>query len=73
MAGLVPRLCNSRRYTQGQRVSCYTHSPIVVMAGLVPATHVFRAKKKFVDARDKPTHDDQYLILASEWTYLELT
>jgi hypothetical protein len=27
------------------------------MAGLVPAIHVFAAKKKVVDARDKPGHD----------------
>jgi hypothetical protein len=29
----------------------------VVMAGLVPAIHVFLASKQGVDARDKPAHD----------------
>jgi hypothetical protein len=28
------------------------------MAGLVPAIHVFAARKKVVDARDKPGHDE---------------
>ncbi|MGA9087903.1 MAG: hypothetical protein WB420_02205 [Bradyrhizobium sp.] len=33
----------------------------LVMAGLVPAIHVlFAAKKKDVDARDKPGHDGQF-------------
>jgi hypothetical protein len=27
------------------------------MAGLVPAIHVFAAREKDVDARDKPGHD----------------
>ena len=30
-----------------------------VMAGLVPAIHVFLAASKDVDARDKPGHDDE--------------
>jgi hypothetical protein len=29
-----------------------------VMAGLVPAIHVFAMREKGVDARDKPAHDD---------------
>jgi hypothetical protein len=29
-----------------------------VMAGLVPATYVFLAKKQDVDARDERGHDD---------------
>jgi hypothetical protein len=29
-----------------------------VMAGLVPAIHVFARAAKNVDARDKPGHDD---------------
>jgi hypothetical protein len=29
----------------------------IVMAGLVPAIHVFFVRKKDVDARDKPGHD----------------
>jgi hypothetical protein len=29
------------------------------MAGLVPAIHVFVSDEKAVDARDKPTHDEQ--------------
>jgi hypothetical protein len=29
------------------------------MAGLVPAIHVFAARKKDVDARDKPAHDGE--------------
>jgi hypothetical protein len=34
---------------------------VLVMAGLVPAIHVFDARfKKDVDARDKPGHDDLY-------------
>jgi hypothetical protein len=33
----------------------------LVMAGLVPAIHVFgAARKKDVDARDKPGHDGDY-------------
>jgi hypothetical protein len=28
------------------------------MAGLVPAIHVLRHRRKNVDARDKPGHDD---------------
>jgi hypothetical protein len=28
------------------------------MAGLVPAIHVLASKKKDVDARDKPGHDE---------------
>jgi hypothetical protein len=37
----------------------------VVMAGLVPAIHVFnrRQEKKNVDARDKPGHDVERLVL----------
>jgi hypothetical protein len=31
----------------------------IVMAGLVPAIHVFAASKKGVDARDNPGHDEQ--------------
>jgi hypothetical protein len=30
---------------------------LLVMAGLVPAIHVFDAAKDDVDARDKPGHD----------------
>jgi hypothetical protein len=30
---------------------------LLVMAGLVPAIHVFAAARKDVDARDKPGHD----------------
>jgi hypothetical protein len=29
-----------------------------VMAGLVPAIHVFSLRRKDVDARDEPGHDD---------------
>jgi hypothetical protein len=29
----------------------------LVMAGLVPAIHVFRCRKQGVDARDEPAHD----------------
>jgi hypothetical protein len=28
------------------------------MAGLVPAIHVFKSRKKNADARDKPGHDE---------------
>ena len=31
--------------------------PSAVMAGLVPAIHVFPYEEKVVDARDKPGHD----------------
>ena len=31
-----------------------------VMAGLVPAIHVFAKSKKDVDGRDKPAHDAEY-------------
>jgi hypothetical protein len=31
------------------------------MAGLVPAIHVFAARKEGVDARDKPAHDEAEL------------
>ncbi len=31
----------------------------IVMAGLVPAIHVFGAAGKDVDARDKPGHDEE--------------
>ncbi|MFK4485470.1 hypothetical protein ABIA45_000548 [Bradyrhizobium sp. USDA 336] len=34
-----------------------TNSLYVVMAGLVPAIHVFLRSTKNVDARDKPGHD----------------
>jgi hypothetical protein len=30
------------------------------MAGLVPAIHVFAVMMKFVDARDKPGHDEAW-------------
>jgi hypothetical protein len=33
------------------------HSLSVVMPGLVPGTHAFRATKQAVDGRDKPGHD----------------
>jgi hypothetical protein len=33
------------------------HSLSVVMPGLVPGTHVFRATKQDVGGRDKPGHD----------------
>jgi hypothetical protein len=35
-----------------------------VMAGPVPAIHVllYRASKKDVDARDKPGHDETFLL-----------
>ena len=37
-----------------------TTSPHLVMAGLVPAIHVFGAKRKYdVDARVKPGHDGE--------------
>jgi hypothetical protein len=29
-----------------------------VMAGLVPAIHVFASRREDVDARDKPGHDE---------------
>jgi hypothetical protein len=32
----------------------------MVMAGLVPAIHVFAVLMKFVDARDKPGHDEAW-------------
>jgi hypothetical protein len=36
-------------------------TPLLVMAGLVPAIHVLLHKrKKDVDARDKPGHDELY-------------
>jgi hypothetical protein len=34
-----------------------THNLAVVMPGLVPGTHVFRATKQGVVGRDKPGHD----------------
>ena len=34
------------------------HSLSVVMPGLVPGTHVFRATKQDVGGRDKPGHDE---------------
>ena len=34
-----------------------THNLSIVMPGLVPGTHVFRATKKGVGGRDKPGHD----------------
>jgi hypothetical protein len=38
------------------------------MAGLVPAIHVLlcEVKKKGVDARDKPGHDDLFVLSVSE-------
>src|SRR5262249_33755607 len=33
--------------------------PRVVMPGLVPGIHVYLTKKKLVDGRDKPGHDDE--------------
>jgi hypothetical protein len=33
-------------------------SPKLVMAGLVPAIHVFASERKDVDARHKAGHDD---------------
>jgi len=35
-----------------------THNLSVVMPGLVPGTHVFRATKQGVGGRDKPGHDE---------------
>jgi hypothetical protein len=35
-----------------------TQNLLFVMAGLVPAIHVFRASKQGADARDKRGHDD---------------
>ena len=36
------------------------HRPVRVMAGLVPAIHVFDTMtKQDVDARDKPGHDEK--------------
>jgi hypothetical protein len=32
----------------------------LVMAGLVPAIHVFATKKKDADARVEPGHNDQF-------------
>ena len=29
------------------------------MAGLVPAIHVYKTRRKDVDARDKPGHDER--------------
>jgi len=37
--------------------------PLSVMAGLVPAIHVFAASKQGVDARDKPAHDALLLAI----------
>ena len=34
----------------------------VVMAGLVPAIHVFGSARKFVDGRDTPGHDGEVFI-----------
>jgi len=39
------------------------------MAGLVPAIHVF-LRRKYVDARDKPGHDDHCVAIVSEVTEL---
>jgi hypothetical protein len=51
------------------RVNGFRRLPFVVMAGLVPAIHVFcRRKKKDVDARDKPAHDDREVSEASTLT-----
>jgi hypothetical protein len=35
-----------------------THNLSVVMPGLVPGTHVFRAAKQGVGGRDEPGHDE---------------
>jgi hypothetical protein len=35
------------------------------MAGLVPAIHVLATRKKVVDARDKPGHDDLLALAAA--------
>jgi hypothetical protein len=41
-----------------ERVSvALMHGLSVVMPGLVPGTHVFRATKQDVGGRDKPGHD----------------
>jgi len=42
-------------------------SRIIVMAGLVPAIHVRATdkKRKYVDARDKPGHDEDVEQLAA--------
>jgi hypothetical protein len=38
---------------------CASSRPLLVMPGLVPGIHVFRAfGSKDVDGRDKPGHDD---------------
>jgi hypothetical protein len=36
----------------------WTHNLSVVMPGLVPGIHVFRATKQDVGGRDKPGHDE---------------
>jgi hypothetical protein len=62
-------LCLSRPYADDSS----PQSPLrtistAVMAGLVPAIHVFVAAKQDVDARRKAGHDDAIFLLLTRFT-----
>jgi hypothetical protein len=60
--GVTPTLPRKRRAIAYDGDGVSTGCFLIVMAGLVPAIHVFAAaEKKDVDARDKRGHDEPLL------------